>query len=315
MAHATQVIETEDSAAARKAIVAAMGRRGMSVDESGDHPIWTRLGTNEAYPLVMECGIGRDGGVVARGYVVGEDGEHLSLDGDDGTSHHAKSLARDMFEEICEEIRSECETQGQEGDAVVGVVPKMPYSKEPRPPASAQAVGMSPAKDGMAEIPAAPSSPRQPSPVASSMPVMGTQFAHPQPMPQQAVPQYGYAAQGRPMASPVAPGWVVESVPNRCTLYIMLSMAALFALAGIPFVMFLLLEEYALFLLPGILILSLLVCWPALVAVIYSFSYRKAFMAGDGMRASKAMRVARGWLIASGCLLILLTILQAVSCS
>ena len=309
MAHATQVIGTEDSTAAKKAISAAMGRHGMSVDESGDHPVWTRLGTNEAYPLVMECGISKDGDIIARGYVVSEDGEHLSLDGDDGTSHHAKSRARDMFEEICEDIRSACEQQEQPENGetgAAGVVPQSPA--RPQPPDAASA------RTGMAGIPTTPSPQQPPVRLAQPVPTPATPLARPQ-QPAPVAPQYGYAAQGQPMASPVAPGWVVESVPNKCTLYIMLSLGILFALAGIPFLAFLLLDEYAIFLLPGILIMSALVCWPAIVATIYSFSYRKAFMMGDGIRASKAMRIARGWLIASGCFLILLTILQVVSCS
>lgn len=289
MAHATQVIETQDAAATSKTISGAMSRRGMSVDRSGDHPVWSRQGTNEAYPLVMECGIGRDGNVVARGYVLGEDGEHLSLDGDDGISHHAKSLARDMFEEICEEARASALT----GDA---------GAEEP-------AANEEPAPHPGIAVPASQQAAPRPAPVPAVVP---------QPMPQARPayrPQYGYAAQGQPMGTPVAPGWVVDSVPNRCTLYVMLSLGLLFALAGMPFVMFIVLEELAVLLLPIVLFLSLFCCWPAIVAVVYAFSYRKAFMLGDGMRASRAMRLARGWIIGSSCVFVLLTLLQAVSCS
>lgn len=104
----------------------------------------------------------------------------------------------------------------------------------------------------------------------------------------------------------MAPGWVVQSVPDKCWLFITLSCIELILLMAESMYV-----NYAV----SFLFTVPLLAWPAIPAIAYSVSYKKAFQAGNAQLAMAKMRLAKGWIIGAGIWCLVRVVLKLTMCS
>lgn len=286
----------------------------------------------QAYPLLVDASVNEAGGSLRlMGFVMDDDGRtRLTIDGDDGAPHHAKSGALADFEAICDALRKELEWQDEE--TVLAPGQGQPESR----PWQAQALQQAPPLAGphpqptQGQRPPVITQPIAPQGLPQGMPsgVPTPQqapngYGYPQP-PQQSMParqaeqwqqapptqrqQFGYGSpdatsqQGQPS---VAPGWAVQSVPNRCWMYIAISCVELILLVAESLYI-----NYLVSLFP-VLFLS----WPAIPAIALSVSYKRAFQAGNAQLALLKMRQARGWIIGAAVWCLVRVLFKLTMCS
>lgn len=313
---------------------AAMADFGLFLSKSnGSVARWAKpAGTTERYPLVVDTKVDEERhAVLLRGYVLSDDGKaKLTLDGDDGVSHHAKSGALDDFENVCDRLRDNLrkrdDGQGeQEDDGFTDVAPtevaevatpvqqpvatqeagygwQQPTQPQQQYPASQQWQG-APVAQQMVQTPA-------PYQYGASQQMQQVPLATvPQQAPQQATPQFGYGATELPQQRTqqgVAPGWAVQSVPNKCWMFIAISCVELLLLMAESMYI-----SYAISFLITVPFLS----WPAIPAIVYSVAYKNAFQAGNAQLALAKMRLAKGWIIGAGVWCVVRVLLKLTLCS
>lgn len=314
------------------ALAAAMGEFGMSVIATDTKvTIWGKPSdTREAYPLFVDTEVDEDARrIILRGFVFDEDGStRLSLDGDDGVTHHAKSGALGDFEGVIDQLGQAMRAKASQ-PAVADQLPEvdgMPSldgtggSPSPTPGAPAMASqpiipasypqvaqggsqwgGQATQSPSQAQAMPAYAPYQQPAPQPQqqyqqhpSQAAMAPQIPQ-QPSPSTAQPrQFGYGAEGmqQQQASPqgIAPGWAVQSVPDRCWAFIAISCVELILLMA---------ESTYVNLIISLVPIALL-SWPAIPAIVYSFAYKNAFQQGNAQLAMAKMRLAKGWIIGAG---------------
>ena len=295
------------------------------------------------------------------GFVLDEGSRrHLSIDGDDGAPHHAKSGALDDFETVCESLRQGLtrKVEPTEADAPTGdnerpasqgsggastpaphVTPPMqdsfrqdngPQTQSQTPPTPQQwrPVTTNPAtQQGMWPSPAYAmpqpqlqqaqvgygwyGDPQRPQPTlvpqAWQPSMQPTAMQPPQQSPQRQ--QFGYGSpetmSQQDQQPNVAPGWGVQSVPNKCWAYISISCVELIFLVAESLYI-----NYAVS-----IFMMLLLSWPAIPAIVLSVSYKRAFQAGNAQMAMTKMRQARGWIIGVAIWCLVRVIFKLTMCS
>lgn len=286
---------------------------------------WSKPSTTEGCPLLVDTKV--DEGrrlVMLRGYVLADDGKtKLTLHGDDGVPHHAKSGAISDFEGICDMLRSLLAKQGQAdaesqsqppSDTAIGVpspgsatptqvnqtawqqpisgTPQMPQG-QPWTRQTGSAISQVPMQQysyqTQPQVPGQPAMSQQPLPTQPAY-GYGGQPSSAQPASQQP-PQFGYGSSQLPQQRTrqgVAPGWAVQSVPNLYWRFI--------ALACVELILLTAESMYGMFAVIAVPLLS----WPAIPALVYSISYKNAFQAGNAQLAMVKMLSAKRWLIGAG---------------